>query len=181
MAALDSPAGDRRHQKSWSRGKKLSTKVDLTPMVDLGFLLITFFMVTTVWAKPKVTSLNMPADGDSTTLSEKLVLTLLAGSDNKIYFYPGHLDQSLKEGSGGITGYSIQNGIGEIIRQKHTWIDQYYKGGRKEMMVLIKASSDASYENLVSLLDEMLINQVGKYAIVDISKEEKNLLKEKKL
>ncbi|MBS1665796.1 MAG: biopolymer transporter ExbD [Bacteroidetes bacterium] len=181
MAALDSTAGDRRHQKSLSRGKKLSTKVDLTPMVDLGFLLTTFFMVSTAWTKPKVTSLNMPADGDSTTLSEKVVLTLLAGSDNNIYYYPGHLDQSLKEGSGGITGYSIQNGIGEIIRQKQSWMDQYYKGGRKEMMVLIKASSDASYENLVSLLDEMLINQVGKYAIVDISEEEKNLLKEKKL
>jgi len=181
MAALDSPAGDGRHQKFLPRVKKLSTKVDLTPMVDLGFLLITFFMVTTAWTKPKVTSLNMPTDGDSTTLSEKVVLTLLAGSDNKIYYYPGHLDQSLKEGTGGITGYSVQNGIGEIIRQKQSWMDQYYKAGRKEMMVLIKASSDASYENLVSLLDEMLINNVGKYAMVDISEEEKNLLKEKKL
>lgn len=179
MAELDIAAHKSGHKKSLRQGKKLSTKVDLTPMVDLGFLLITFFMVTTAWAKPHVTGLNMPANGDSTTLSDKVVLVVLPAKNNTIFFYNGKLNESLKEGSFGITAYSIQNGIGEVIRQKQIYMDKNYKGGRKEIMVLIKPSADASYENVVSLLDEMLINKVARYAIVDIDEGEKKLLAQK--
>lgn len=181
MAELDASAGKNRHKNSLRRGKKLSTKVDLTPMVDLGFLLITFFMVTAAWTKPHTTDLKMPAKGDSTNLGEKAALTILLGNNNKTFYYNGSLDESLKESSWGITGYSIQDGIGEIIRQKQNYMDKNYKGGRKEMMVLIKPCADARYENIVQLLDEMLINKVGRYAIIDLSDEEKKLLEQKKL
>jgi biopolymer transport protein ExbD len=181
MAELDVPAGKNRHKNSLRLGKKLSTKVDLTPMVDLGFLLITFFMVTTAWTKPHATDLKMPAKGDSSNLGENAVLTILLGNNNKAFYYTGSLDESLKENSCGITGYSLQDGIGEIIRHKQSHMDEHYKGGRKEMMVLIKPSADASYENIVQLLDEMLINKVGRYAIIDLNDEEKKLLKQKNL
>lgn len=179
MAELDAPVGKNRHKNSLRPGKKLSTKVDLTPMVDLGFLLITFFMVTTAWTKPHVTDLKMPAKGDSTNLSSKVVLSVLPGKGNKIFYYNGNLDESLKEGSYGVTGYSIQDGIGEVIRQKQMYMDKNYKSGRKEIMVLIKPSADACYENVISLLDEMLINKVGRYAIIDITEAEKKLLDQK--
>jgi len=148
-------------------------------MVDLGFLLITFFMVTTAWTKPHVTGLNMPANGDSTNLSDKVVLTVLPGKSNKIFYYNGNLNESLKDNSSGVTNYSIQNGIGEIIREKQKFLDKNYNGGSKEIMILIKPSADASYENVVSLLDEMLINKVGRYAIIDINEDEKKLLAKK--
>ncbi len=145
-------------------------------MVDLGFLLITFFMVTTAWTKPHALGLNMPAKGDSSEMSEPAVLTVLLGKNDKIFFYNGSLDESLKKGSSGLTGYGAHNGIREVILQKQIYLDRNYPGGRNEMMVLIKASADASYANVVHLIDEMGINKVGRYAIVDINEQEKKLL-----
>ncbi len=176
MADIVMPAGNSRRRISLQRCKKLSTKVDLTPMVDLGFLLITFFIVTTTWSKPRVTVLNMPANGDSTNLGKEASLTILAVRGNKIFYYQGTLDESLHEGSFGISGYSVKSGIGEVIRQKQLAMDKYYKGGRRELMLLIKPTKEATYENIVKLLDETMINVVIRYAIMDVTKEELNTL-----
>jgi biopolymer transport protein ExbD len=161
--------------------KKLSTKVDLTPMVDLSFLLITFFIVTTTWCKPKIAKLYLPANGTGTEVGRNAALTILAGKDNKIFYYQGNLQDALRDGLFGITSYSFKNGIGEIIRQKQLAMDKTYKGGRKELTLLIKPSADASYQNVVALLDETIINVVSKYALVDISDDDKKVLKEKML
>lgn len=197
MAELSIRAGHSR-KAGGRRSKKLYTRVDLTPMVDLGFLLITFFFVTTTWSKPHATRLYLPADGDNTLLGENAALTILAGSDNKVFYYHGKLGEALKKGSYGITGYDVNGGIGDIIRQKQQAMDKSYhpiqypipglqprelrsQGGRKELMLLIKPSSDASYKNVIDLLDETMINRIGLYALVDITEDEKKLLKEKKL
>jgi hypothetical protein len=163
------------------QSKKLSTRVDLTPMVDLGFLLITFFIVTTTWSRPKATELKMPADGEPTSLGKDAALTILAGNNNKVFYYQGNWQDALREGSYGITGYTLTGGIGDIIRYKQQAMDRSYPGGRKEMMVLIKPAMDASYKNVVGLLDEMLINRVSRYALLDMTAEEKTLLTQKKL
>jgi biopolymer transport protein ExbD len=180
MADLNTEPGPAR-KRDKRRAKKLSTRVDLTPMVDLGFLLITFFFVTTVWAKPHVMKVNAPADGDGTQVGMNAALTVLAGSDNKIFYYQGRWEDALKNGNYGITGYALNGGIGGIIRQKQQAMDSSYKGGRKEMMLLIKGSSKASFKNIVDLLDEMPINGVLKYALVDITAAEKKLLAGEKM
>jgi biopolymer transport protein ExbD len=96
MAELNTHAGSSRRPGA-RRSKKLSTRVDLTPMVDLGFLLITFFIVTTTWSKPRALGLNMPAKGDSSNLGLHAALTVLAGSDNKVFYYHGRLEDALKK------------------------------------------------------------------------------------
>jgi len=131
MAELNSTA-THSHKRGVRHGKKLSTRVDLTPMVDLGFLLITFFMVTTAWSKPHASILRMPADGPPSELGNDAALTLVALGDNKIFYYNGELDESLKKGSYGITGYGQHNSVGDIIRNKQLAMDKTYKGGRKE-------------------------------------------------
>jgi biopolymer transport protein ExbD len=181
MAEMETSAGNNRYNKSLRHQKKLSTKVDLTPMVDLGFLLITFFIITTTWSKPKVAKLYLPANGEGTEVGDKAVLTLLAGKDNKIFYYQGNLQEALHDGLFGITDYSFKNGIGEIIRQKQMLMDKNYKGGRKELTILIKPSADASYQNVIELLDETIINVISKYALVDIADDDKKLLKKKML
>jgi hypothetical protein len=136
-------------------------------------------MITTAWTNPHATDLRMLANGDSTNLSEKASLTFLLGKNNKALYYNGNLGVSIKDGSFGVAGYSIRDGIGEIIRQKQQLLEKSYKGGKKEMMILIKPSADASYENVVSILDDMLINKVERHAIVDITEDDKKLLAEK--
>jgi biopolymer transport protein ExbD len=181
MTEIETSAGNNRHKKSLRQQKKLSTRVDLTPMADLGFLLITFFIVTTTWSKPKVAKLYLPANGEGAEVGKNAVLTILAGKDNKIFYYQRNLQDALHDGLFGVTDYSFKNGIGEIIRQKQMMMDKNYKGGRKELTILIKPSADASYQNVIELLDETIINVVSKYALVDITDDDKKLLKEKML
>jgi hypothetical protein len=171
MAEINTPAGD-THKRGGRRSKKLSTRVDMTPMVDLGFLLITFFVLTTTWSKPHVTKLRMPADGPPSKSGENATLTVIPGAGNKVFYFHGDLDAALRNGAYGTTGYGLNGGIGDIIRQKQAAMDQSYKGGRKELMLLIKPTTEASYGNVVALLDETLINQVGRYALVDLKPED---------
>jgi hypothetical protein len=76
---------------------------------------------------------------------------------------------------------STPAGIGDIIRDKQAAMDRYYKGGRKEMMLLIKPSPEACYGNVVSLLNETLINDIRRYALVDLTPEEKSSISSKNL
>ncbi|MBS1662500.1 MAG: biopolymer transporter ExbD [Bacteroidetes bacterium] len=175
MAEINTSAGNTRN-RGGRRTKKLSTRVDMTPMVDLGFLLITFFVLTTTWSKAHVTKLNLPADGPSGNIGNTTALTLIPLAGNKIFYYHGDLGAALREGSFGTTSYSLNGGIGDVIRQKQAALDRSYKGGRKEMMLLIKPSAQSTYGNVVSLLDETLINQIKKYALVDLSKEEEKTI-----
>ncbi|MDP4256322.1 MAG: biopolymer transporter ExbD [Bacteroidota bacterium] len=179
MAELNMQAGTSRG-RSKRRSKKLSTRIDLTPMVDLGFLLITFFFVTTTWAKPRAMAFNLPADGPSTLVGKNAALSVLACGDNKLFYYHGDLGEALKAGACGITGYGA-GGLRTVIRNKQEAMDRSYKGGRTEMTLLIKATPQASVRNIVSLLDEMRISGVAKYALVDLSEEEKELVAAKKL
>ncbi len=172
MAELTSAAPHSRKPGA-RRSKKLSTRVDLTPMVDLGFLLITFFMVSTSWSKPRASKVNMPADGPSVLLGQNAALTLVALDSNKVFYYNGDFEQSLKENSFGVTGYSQHGGIGDIIRRKQSAMDRSYKGGRREMMLLVKPSPQSNFQNVIGLLDEVLINDVKKYALLDLTVSER--------
>src|SRR3977135_3715048 len=76
------------------KGKKLSTRIDLTPMVDLGFLLITFFMYTTTLAKPKTMEINMPYKDpndkvEPNKIKESVALTILLSKNHRVYYYEG--------------------------------------------------------------------------------------------
>jgi biopolymer transport protein ExbD len=137
-------------------------------MVDLGFLLITFFIVTTTWALPKAMHLNMPADGEGTEAAQSTVLTLVPLDNDRVFFYQGSLDVAREHAAFGVKTYALSGGIGDVIRSKQAEMDRIYRGGRKEMVMLIKPTKQCNYKNVVQLLDESLINKVGKYALVDM-------------
>ncbi|RAJ10423.1 biopolymer transport protein ExbD [Chitinophaga skermanii] len=150
--------------------KKLSTRVDMTSMVDLGFLLITFFMLTTTLSKPNTLDLIMPADGPSMPVSASKSLTILLGGDNKLMYYEGDNPQTAK-----LSSYANTLGIGDVIRAKKEAVAAVH-GSDTQLMVMIKASKDANYKNYVDIMDELLINKVARYATVDITNEETTLL-----
>jgi len=173
MAEITSSS--RENRPGVRKTKKQSTRVDLTPMVDLGFLLITFFVFTTSMSKPTGLDLSMPAKGDSSKIGNDVVLTIFPVENDKIFYYHGELGKALNENLYGFTNYSMQTGIGAIIRQKQEALDKNGKG-RKEMMLLIKPTDNSSFGNTVDLLDEVLINVITRYAIIDISETERKLL-----
>lgn len=177
MAEINTNAGINRHKGRLRRCKKLTTKIDLTPMVDLGFLLITFFVFTTSMSKPKSMNLSLPA-GDSATSPTGLstALTVIPLEKDKIFYYHGDLQTAMKQGLYGTTSFAIINGIGDIIRQKQLALDNTSRFTRKDLMLIIKPSAEASYKEVVATLDEVLINDLKHYALVDLDLIEKQKL-----
>lgn len=171
-----------RKGKSFSQTKKQLLTIDMTPMVDLGFLLITFFVFTTTISRPTVTDLYMPKDGLITIpLPESLALTVLLDDDNTIYYYHGNFTEAVKANNIFETGYSTTVGLGKIIRQKQKDIDASGKfaDGRRGLMLLIKPGSKSNYKNVIDALDEAVINDVKKYAILEPGADELSFLKTK--
>lgn len=158
------------------QSKKHSTRVDLTPMVDLGFLLITFFIFSTSLSKPKAMDLKMPADGPNGTAGETASLTVLLMEEDQVFYYHGMLKDALAKGQYGITNYNVKSGIGQVIRDKQAAMDRVKPDNRKELIFMIKSTPGATYQNIVDILDEVLINMVSRYVIMDITDEENTAL-----
>lgn len=149
--------------------KKKIIRVDMTPMVDLGFLLITFFMLATSFSKPNVMDLGLPAGGQEsgTVIDVKNQITFIIGKDNRVFYYQGEKKDlntnMLKE-----TTFS-NSGITKIIET-----------AKKELFtVIIKPTDDAKYKNFVDMLDEMEITKSDRYGISEISDIEKTVYQEK--
>lgn len=182
--------------------KKMDTRVDFTPMVDMIMLLLTFFMLATTLSKPQTMEIAMPAKdtpkdkGDVARESD--AVTIFLGADNKVYYFLGipepETPNFLKT-----TDYSAE-GLRKILLDKNRTVvaqvnelkdkktrlqisqEEYdtqvkeLKGGKGTPVVVIKPLDNSNYDNLVSALDEMLIASVGKYAIADVDDSDKKML-----
>jgi len=164
MAAIENNIpGKHSNQK---RMIKKNTRVDLTPMVDLGFLLITFFVFTTQLSLPTAMSLNMPYDkaepGDRICAS--CVLTLYLQADNMIQYYEGMPESNsiVKQ-----TSFS-PDGIRNVIIQKKKEIEKV-RGTSDDFVLIIKSADRSTFQNFVDIVDEVTINRVKHYYIDEVS------------
>lgn len=146
---------------------KSTTRVDLTPMVDLGFLLITFFVFTTTLSLPTVMNLNMPYDKapPDDKICASCALTVLLGKDNVVSYYEGMPESNplVKETS------FANDGIRNIILQKRKAV-QELKGSANDFVMIIKPSNESTFENFVDIVDEVTINNVKHYYITEMDK-----------
>jgi biopolymer transport protein ExbD len=161
-----------------TKTSRKSLRIDMTPMVDLGFLLITFFIFTTEISKPATMHLSMPHDGPPIKMPESKSLTILLNGSNKIFYYYG-TDFASNNLQLYQTSFDESKGLGRIIREKQQELEKRHiqKG---QLVVLIKPGNESSYRDFVSVLDEMLINNVTRYAVVDLKKEEASYLEQHK-
>jgi biopolymer transport protein ExbD len=186
--------------------KKHATRVDLTPMVDLGFLLITFFMLTTSMLKPQTMEISVPSkdkvqEDEQNKVKASQAITVLLGAENKLYYYFGAqengVDPELIP-----TDYSSE-GIRKVLLSKNAEVtnkvnqlkqdkqdkkiqeEEYlkklseFRALKSAPTVMIKATDESNYKNLVDILDEMNICNIARYAIVDITDYDKDLIKKK--
>jgi biopolymer transport protein ExbD len=190
--------GDKKGKHSKVRAKKNSTHIDMTPMVDLAFLLLTFFMLTTTFGKPKTMEINMPIKDPNVPPSlVNNALTILLTDKDKIFWYFGEF----KPGITTLTKSDFSNdGIRKVILDKNRYavekikqlrqqaaesnmadstlkrMEVDIKGEKQSVMVLVKTDDKAKYKNVVDMLDELNIAFVGKYALVDINQQEFDLM-----
>ena len=171
MAEMDTSGGG-GHKKGpgVKKSKKLSTRVDLTPMVDLGFLLITFFIFTTTLSQPTALKLNLPKDTDKPEEQTKTkasgALTIMLGKDRNVFYYEGELAPN----GANFTSSNFKDIRNEILSKKMSTKPD-------DFMVVIKPSDESTYKDFVDILDEMKINMVDRYALVDISPAEDMMVK----
>jgi biopolymer transport protein ExbD len=205
MAEINTSGGDHgKKGKHKPKAKKVTVRVDMTPMVDLGFLLINFFMLTTSIIKPQTMEISVPSKEKSDNpppIKNSLAITIIPGKDNTVYYYFG-APQNGKDPDIIKTDYS-KNGLRKMLLDRNANViakvaelkkkneakqmnDSIYKKeamrARADMnapMVIIKATNSSTYSNLVDVLDEMQICNIGRYAIVDITAYDLKLVKDK--
>jgi biopolymer transport protein ExbD len=166
------------------RSKKQNSKVDLTAMVDLAFLLITFFMLTTSLSKPQAMSLGLPDKDpkDKTAdikVDENRTMTILLGDSDKMYFYMGIINSPMAPK---LIAYGKDGIRKELIKRKKDVAAYTAAKGKPDqgMIVIIKPGKKSNYKNVVDILDEMAISSIPTYTIVnDFLPEEQKLLEGK--
>ena len=177
MAELDTSGGG-KNKGGKVRSKKQSTRVDLTAMVDLAFLLITFFMLTTTLAKPQAMDLAMPdkekQDQQELTIADNRTMTILLGANNRLEWYMGLVDKPLTPPQ--VDNYG-RNGIRKALVENAKKVIATTGDPSKGLIVLIKPSDQSNYRNFVDILDEMKVSNIDRYAIVEISDPDIALLK----
>jgi len=194
--------------KKKGRVKKMSTRVDFTPMVDLGFLLITFFMLATTLSKPQTMEVALPSkekvkEADQTTIKASRAVTILLGKDNKVYYYEGTRENDIDPvliptdfSSKGIRQFLIKKNYEVMVKVRELRTEKESKklsdkeferrkneliADKKAPIVIIKGVDESSYKSLIDVLDEMAICNIGRYAIVDIAPFDLELLAKKSL
>ena len=189
MAAIEESGGGGHGKGDGKvRGKKMSTRVDMTPMVDLGFLLITFFMLATTMSKPTAMSVFFPdkQEKDKPEETEPLkaskVLTLFLGSNDDVYYLDGvaadddKAEASLKTTRFGSDLRSVIFNSAKRINAANPKDDK----GNEPFVVVIKPTVVSTYKNMVDVLDEMAITKSRRYALVDnLTDAEKKVLGDK--
>lgn len=152
--------------------KRMPVRVDLTAMVDLAFLLITFFMLTTSLIKPRRMELNMPADGQPQKYAESTTMSICLGGKSKAVYYLGMPEKPITT--------PITTGYGKNIREAILQMTkQVFQKTGKPMSLIIKPGEHSIYQNLVDVLDEANITKVSSYAIAKITPNDIALLKDK--
>lgn len=160
MAALDSTSNT-----GTTKRKRSVPRIDMTPMVDLAFLLLTFFVMTTTLNKDYILELQQPAPdptGKNLEVKAEQVLNIVLGKDNEVYWYMGMPGSEASR-----TDFS-RTGVRKLLLQKNREI--------KGLFVFIKASDQSRYQNTVDMLDEITITRVANYSMVNLEAEDRKLV-----
>ena len=169
MAELN--ASEKSGKRNSRRPK--APRIDVTAMVDLAFLLITFFIMATSLAKPKAMDLAMPV-GENEPVTETRTMTICLGSNNQALWYMGMPEKPLT--SPQLVNFS-KTGLRATLLNTSKSV---FKKSGKPMIVVLKPSSHSVYSNFVSALDELNITNIQSYAVAQISPKDIDMLKQQK-
>jgi biopolymer transport protein ExbD len=209
MAEIAEGGGGDHGKGGKKRAKKQSTKIDMTPMVDLGFLLLTFFVLTSTFSKPKSMEISFPAPPDNPKEQPEVKngLSIILTKDHRIFYYKGQFNAAdNKEGKPATelveTNFSSE-GLHKILLDMNSYahdeiakletqvknkqladstfkrLAMEAKGDKRSLTALIKTDDKATYKDVIDVVDELNVCMVGKYVIIDMSAPEYALLTEK--
>jgi biopolymer transport protein ExbD len=206
MAEIIEGGGGGKEKGAKKRAKKQSTRVDMTPMVDLAFLLLTFFVLTSTFSKPKSMELTFPVPPTDITQQPPIKngITLLLTGEDRIFYYEGEFKPKESPEATALAELNFsQQSLHKFLAEKNKWaqdeiskLDNQLRANQladtthKRMVreiksnkiaptILVKTDDKATYRNVIDVIDELNINLIGKYVVVDILKSELDLINEK--
>ncbi len=169
MANIDTSSNDSsKKRRGFKKQKRASTNIDMTPMVDLGFLLITFFIFTATLSQQTAMDLSLPEGGSNVETTESATVKIIL-SDKQAYIYEN-------DNYAGIKPVLYKDMRKTIIAEKKKY-NEFGLG--KQFNIMIKPTSKADYKHTVDMLDEMIINEVKKYSLDDVDSVESALIANK--
>jgi biopolymer transport protein ExbD len=161
MSAVDAPqrGGGGRHKKKHKSKKRLGVRIDMTPMVDVAWLLLTFFILTTTFSKPQAMEINLPPDNKvKVETAESNLLTIRVSEKSDVFKNYG-IDQPEK-----VTMTDIHTFLAEQIKEK------------PKLTVLLKVDRKARYHMTVDILDELQIAKINRFSLQPLTEEDFKIL-----
>ncbi len=170
MGLVDSPNDRRSSRKGKRQSKRLGFHIDMTPMVDVAFLLLTFFMLTTTFGKPNTMEINIPPESSEVKIAEDNVMTMRIGSDGQAYWSIGPSELQavpLYDGEPG-ESVSLSQGLRTLLAEKTR--------RNSKMVIVVKISGSAKYSYLVDLIDEFNLLQIDRFSLDDFTQTDANAI-----
>jgi biopolymer transport protein ExbD len=165
MGAVDTPESGAKHKKGGLRKrapKRIGIKIDMTPMVDVAFLLLIFFMCTTVFRKPQALEINLPPDPNAKVeIAQSNVMTLrvIAHPDTtrgvRAFWKIG--DQPFQE-----TRFENLEKTFETEGKKNP-----------KLVVLVKIDREVKYKYMVNLIDQLQFAELNRFSLAPLEPKEK--------
>ncbi len=161
MAAVDAPQqsrGKSKHTKK-KKGRRLGVRIDMTPMVDVAFLLLTFFMLTTTMSKPQTMEINLPPDKDAKVeLAESNLLTVRVSESFVLYWNVG------TEKPEKIEFAKLRN----FLKERNQ--------ANPKLVTLIKIDKKAKYTNMVDIIDELNVADITRFSLAPFTDDDKKAI-----
>ena len=161
MGLVDSPNGEQRGRKTKRKRKRLGFHIDMTPMVDVAFLLLTFFMLTTTFSKANTMEINIPPESTEVKIAETNVMTFRIVQDGYVFWSIG------EEAPRKIRMYDDEKrmSLGKEVRQM---LFQQTQANSK-LVIVVKISDEAKYKYLVDLIDEFNMMKIDRFSLDDFT------------
>src|SRR5512144_1014102 len=159
MGAVDAPqtrsSGGKKGAGFHRPKRRVGVRIDMTPMVDVAFLLLIFFMVTTVFRTPQALEINLPPDKDvQVEVAQSKVMTLRVLSDNRVYYKRG-------------TDPWARSEIKDLAN-----VFKLYKGN-KDLVVVIKIDRESKFSGMVDIIDDLDLANLTRFSLGTLEDSEK--------
>ena len=168
MGAVDSPETGAKKKKGGLRKRKpkrLGVKIDMTPMVDVAFLLLIFFMCTTVFRKPQALEINLPPDPNAhVEIAQSNVMTLHV-------IAPADTTQDAVRAYWKIGGDEVPFQEEKFDQLEKTFETEGKKNNK--LVVLVKIDRPVRYKYMVNLIDQLQFAELNRFSLAPLTPEEK--------
>ncbi|MBM3423009.1 MAG: biopolymer transporter ExbD [Chlorobi bacterium] len=171
MGMVDSPNGNHQAKKGRRQRKRLGFHLDMTPMVDVAFLLLTFFMLTTTFSKSNTMEINMPPETGEVRIAEQNVMTVRIAGDGMAYCSLG------EEVPRRIALYEPSDSRRMVLSGDLRSLLREQTAANRKMVIVVKISEKAKYRNLVDLIDELNLMKIDRFSLDDYTDQDEAAIK----